>query len=1488
MIAQKVADHLSERIDHEITIDRVEINWFDDAVLKNVRIKDPNDEQMIYVEELSLDFKFTSLFSDPIVIEEAQIHRPHVNLIKDTSGTLNMNHFINTIRNSFKKKKKKKKRKWIAFMTQKVLLVNGEFNYSDKRKPVMDDPDRFDHNHFSFDSINVAVDDLFIRRDTFNLTAHHLSAMERKLQFPIIDLDTRMELNRSKMEFSNLSIDLGRSHISNLIRFEFTHIRQMNYFNDSVNVVADLDSTVFYSKDLSIVAPTLKQYEDSWYLHGNINGKMKKFKADSFQLKFGDRSNLKGEFRLTGIPKILETEMRVQLEDSHIYPEDIRQYLGIKEYSEEKKFGKIDLNARFDGFPTDFVAYGKFNTDLGYINSDLRFKLDEVKLPHYSGHLLTKGFDLGRFLNKDKVGKIDLNGKIRGTGFSVEEGTINLDAVISRLDLFKYSYKNIVVDGELKNSYFDGFLKVTDKNLRLRSRGKVDLRPGKNIFRVKTLIDTANLMQLGITEDTAFFRSYLDLGFKGLTPDELEGMAKLQGTHMIYEGRELKMNDFELESRKSDSSRTFKLKSSYFDVLAEGDFEFKSLYKDGANLLQEYILLFKNDNELTEEYYNKKKSEYTPKKYAMNYDILVHRLTPLTNLFFPEVEISDSAHFHGTFFNGESARFTVASQFDKLIFKEHTFENNQVEISASKMTDNTTALASFLVTSETQQYLNSPNTRDLNIAGTWTKNQIDFSASIHQHGKSNYADLNGNMSFYEDSSVIHLLPSEVSLVQQIWRVDSSNSIVLTDQAKEITFNHLVLSNEDQKIGLDGMFSEQQDKTASFSIQNFNLLNLEPIINTKLEGRFNGNLDLKEIYGAINFKCILDVDSLVAEGIQIGHIDGTMDWLREEQLLNLNTNLFSDTSVIAKLQGTYNHRIDSAQLDMNLVLNNTNIKFLEPYLAGQVTKLNGIANGEIKILGNLKHPDFFGKTKISNGTFKIAYLNSQYYFNDYIHFNYDSIYLNRMVVQDSVSKFNISKNGHTAVLNGGLTHELFKNFTVNLKASLNNCLVLNTKAGDNDLFYGKGIATGTVSMYGTFSDLNIDSKELTSNKGTNIIIPTSSTSSIVQHSFITYVSKDKEEDNVEKDSNQVTFSVSGITMNLYFNVTRDASFTIIYDEEVFYVNKGYGGITMGIDTREDEFTMHGSYTIEDGSYNFKFANIIDKKFKAKPGGTVSWDGDPYEGTIDLTAYYQQNTKLLPIFDTAVVDASSAEANKPYPVIVLMKLKNKLLAPDIDFDIEFADVPSTVMGTSGAPVSTNDFIKKFDRRINDDEQELNRQVFSLMVLQQLSPENSFQGGDVSGNVTELIANQFSAWLSQVDENVEVDIDLNSLDEDALQSLRFRLSVEALDGKIRITRDGGFTNVDNTANLNSLMGEVTVEYMITDDGRLRLKAYNKTNQNTISTSLQNNNSQLYGASIMYTQSFNNLSDLIKKKQKEKKNKQTNKTEIKKEEEVSVEEKK
>ncbi len=119
---------------------------------------------------------------------------------------------------------------------------------------------------------------------------------------------------------------------------------------------------------------------------------------------------------------------------------------------------------------------------------------------------------------------------------------------------------------------------------------------------------------------------------------------------------------------------------------------------------------------------------------------------------------------------------------------------------------------------------------------------------------------------------------------------------------------------------------------------------------------------------------------------------------------------------------------------------------------------------------------------------------------------------------------------------------------------------------------------------------------------------------------------------------------------------------------------------------------------------------------------------------------------------------------------------MLSPNIGFNIDFDQNLSNVTIRDEEVISS----------LNENEQELKRQVFSLLILKKFSPQNTFAvGGDAFGSsVSEFLSNQFSYFLSQVDENLELDFDIGSLDQNALNTFQLRLSYTFLEGRLKVT--------------------------------------------------------------------------------------------------------
>jgi hypothetical protein len=288
-------------------------------------------------------------------------------------------------------------------------------------------------------------------------------------------------------------------------------------------------------------------------------------------------------------------------------------------------------------------------------------------------------------------------------------------------------------------------------------------------------------------------------------------------------------------------------------------------------------------------------------------------------------------------------------------------------------------------------------------------------------------------------------------------------------------------------------------------------------------------------------------------------------------------------------------------------------------------------------------------------------------------------------------------------------------------------------------------------------------------------------------------------------------------------------------------------------------MFGLYEFERGYYNFTLYDVINKEFTINKGSRISWTGDPYSGQLALNASYKQLTSLSPILTLSQTQQNSPQMRRKYPVEVLLKLEGPMLGPQINFDIVANDLPNTVPMDDGVPVQLKMSFQQFKSKL--DEQELQKQVFSLIILKRFSPLDAFtaSGADLTRSVSELLSNQLSYWLTQVDENLEIDFDLPSFDQEAFNTFQLRLSYSFFGGRLRVTRDGTFGNQYARSEVSNLLGDWTVDYLLTPDGKFKVKMFNRTNINQLTSSLGSQSTISAGVSLAHTQNFNNWLDLI-----------------------------
>lgn len=1473
-VVKQITASLSKKLELPVTIQSVHIAWFDEVKLRKILIQDPYQDTLIYADDILMDFKLGNLMDKRITsFDLAKIDHAVVKLQKNTSDEdVSMTVFARNLRKLFATPKGTSSEKK-PFRITNLSLANSRFSLIDNSKDSLSD--RWDHGHFTIKNINARLSDMMVSNDTFQINIKRLTCVDESTGFPVHDLNTKFRISQKAMEFKGLKLKAGQSEFNNDLTFLYDGSANLSYFNDSVTVKSNLDNAKIHSSDLGLFAPYFNQFDEHYSLSGSIDGKVSQFSFSDFKLKFG-YSLLAGNLEMNGLPDIEETFIFLDVNQSNIRAIDLQKYVNPKLYNQLSAFGHILFNGRFLGFKNDFVANGDFITDLGNFSSDINLKISDDQVNStYSGNLVLEKFHLGRLIGNDSlVQRVSMNGNLKGKGFTEETADLHLNAKFSRLDVKNYSYNNIVTSARFAKELFIGKLTIDDSNLQLKANALIDLQRENKVLKVSAQIDSMFLQPLNLSKKPMSITTRADIQLNGFKLDSLLGDVYLNDLEVTREDRHLNLDSVALVIQKNTDERLLLLHSDIFEFTASGDYNLSLVTKDVMRQLKEYTLRIKNEKEALEKYYHSKKAGPVQDFYV-KYSLNLDNISPLIQLYAPEVSISKNVLLEGVYMGGYTSLFSVSSKIDTVKLNKYALIDNEIDIHTFKNFNSPEITADAQITSAHQQIKELQSTDSLLLNLLWNENHIDLSFSLEQSNSNNYVDLTGQVDFLSDKTQIHFDPSMLYVLEKGWHFQKDNKINIAQ--KEVTFENFKISFENQDISMDGKISENINEKLVVDFHNLQLDVLNTMLTRKHQGEVNGTLLVSNFYKGIIVESDIRVDSLQLDNFTIGDIHGQSFWDNQLGRLNVAADLFREGSKKIAMAG-YIEPNNDQQLHAYAYLNDANLSMVEPFTRDFFSSLKGELDGEYEIEGTLNEPLITGTGNLSGGQVTVNYLNTTYDFDAELSFKEKTMLIRKMVVYDEDR--NISN------LRGLIEHDKLRNFRLDVSGTLNNFKVLDKSAKDGDSYYGVAKVTGDIRFFGPIDNLTIAANAIT-NRGTRFFIPLGETASVEQQDFIQIIkNKEQTQATIKEEVGEV--DLKGLNLDFDLEVTPDAYCEIIFDLTAGDIirGRGDGKLKMQIDT-QGEFNMFGQVEILEGAYNFTLYNVINKEFDILPNSTLTWSGDPYKAEMNINASYDQLASLVPLFEDTTFH-NLTEIRRKYPAKVLLELQGDLMSPQIDFDIEVENYPNTILVNRGGGAEAYSLAARldaFNNRLTNDEQELKRQVFSLMVLRRFSPENSFNvSGSFGNSVSEFISNQLSYWITQFDENLEIDVDLGSMDDEAFNTFQLRLSYTFMDGRLRITRNGGFTNQQNSPDLTSIAGDWTLEYFLTADGKLRVKMYNRTNFNNFDPGNETNTTTTAGFSLMHTESFDKIVELFQntRKKNRKEDEQPANSDAKKEEEV------
>lgn len=1408
--------YLSEQLKTDVSINKINYSLGKSFVVKNILIKDEQKDTLVYIEKLKVKFKNLKFKNKQINIQKININNLYSNIYNTSSDSMN---FFWLLKN--KKDSSKNKLNW-KFSCYKINILNSKIKHTAWQKKTN-----------IFDKINIIFANIYVDSTNINITNTGGYAMLNNVSF--------IENTGFKLNTKNKNYVLQYFYVStknSVLNFGTSNIA-LNSKNKLKTFSLKIKKSIFTPSDFYSIYNDFRKIKSAISFSGNILANNKTIRTNNFKLIFGKKSSLLANAKIKNYNNVDKLSYQINFSKLFLTRNDFfslsEPFVNIDTSKLIKKTNDIkelEYKGVLQGTPDSIFSKGSWYSNLGTINTNL-----SVKKQHNSndsffivGNLQTLPVHLNKVLRTKSLGDIKLNINTNGTYSETQGIDLNINGLIKSFELNNYNIDSVSINGILKNDFFEGIVKSYDKNLNFDFKGSINLKD-IHAYNFTSNIYNANLHKLGITKNDSINKisAYIKANFTGNSLENSEGKIVIKKLNYVQDTNCFKSDSITMTSKKTDNGKIFNLKSKPIDIQLIGKYN---------------IIAFMNDyklfaNNFLPSYVNKIDTNANRDLNIFDFNIDIKDANTAIKIFLPKLTIAPKTKINGNYNSSNSfLNFTCLSPFinfnkqslSNLKIKsytkdKHLFFNLQVnELKYSKKNSLKNFLISIDVKNDTvASNINWNNRKDINYSGN-----INAKTIFTPTNKTN--DI--------PNIKINFTPSYVVIADTLWNL---NNCQITKNSSTIFIDNVRINNDDSKLTINGKLSENKADSVFVNIKNFNFSYLNILLsnsNMKFGGYISGKTKLKDVYGERIIDSDFDIKNLSINNKVIGNTCIESKWDKKLKQLKLqgyskinNIENFNFKGFVSTQKNEMLLDIDLKQLQMSL---------LEIFVSPTIKNISGDILGNIKIFKKKKKMWWEGVVFAKDAFLTVETTNVRYSFSDTVLFYKNDILFGDINVYD--------KYKNTALLNGKIQHDNFKNFKYNFFISTNKILGINTTPKISPMYYGKAFGSGDVSIKGDHERADIY-VVATSKENSKYSISIEGRNDIKDNDFITFVQHNKL--NTKKNSKvkftEVKKSKAYINMNL--TVTPNAELQIIFDPMIGDALKAKGNANINIDINPETVNMYGDFIIDNGDLSFTLQDVINKRLKIKQGSNVSWQGDPINAMLNIDAVYE-------VKKASIIDLTGMEEDreKYVPVNCHLLMTNNLYNPKINFSIET---------TSN---SNNEILEQINNLGKD---EINKQIISLLLLNKFISINNLTSDNQSAintsslgaaTISELLSNQLSQWLSQTNSGFDTKVTLRPSTETKQAEYGVALSKELWNDRLSVygNFEYGGQNIQAKNNNSPYSTDFSIELKLTKKGNLRVRAFQKNNED-----IDEINTAPYkqGIGIFYTEEFDTFSDLLQK---------------------------
>ncbi|MEX0986079.1 MAG: translocation/assembly module TamB domain-containing protein [Bacteroidales bacterium] len=1306
----------------------------------------------------------------------------------------------------------------------------------------------FDVNSMQFRHLTLHATGLLYSPGLKKISLEKFSATDQN-NFSITNFEADIRMEPDSISIRGLSLATIHSAIEADLDIGYTSLQEMRDSLALVKFLLDMKKTEIRHSDLFYFVPELAigplAGSDSSIstISGRVYGTVDDLQGEEMIITTGGQTMLTGDFSITGLPDIKGASYSLPDMQLTTGRQDMEMIVGVIVPEEISLPSNISIRLQFEGKLTDFTSAMMMHSSFG--NAQIYGTMDSRE--NFRGGLEVIGFDLGRLLNDTAMfGPVTCTASVSGSGKDKESLEASFEAKVSQVHLNRYTYSDLLLEGTFAGQELEGRIQVRDAYVEMDIEGSAILVSGKEKLSFSIELQGADLQRLNFTKDDIRIGMKAEGSLTGSGLENMNGSMDFSNIVVAMEENIYQMDKLQVVSVNEPGSSEINIWSDMLDLNYSGTVS-------PAGILPELLVYSNKYFSFTDS--SRMEAERDPSGFHFALQLYNHPI--LSQVLLPQLTALEPGVIECNF-DGAAGELTMHGNMHKIVYGEVEIKDFVLDIHTVQQALTWAVSGSSITTPQIQ-------IDNVLLDGKMEDNKLE--AGISSMGDDLVRKFACRTQITRDSSVFRLVadPGEFYLGDQRWGIDDDHFIEFGKSGVRI--HHLFMQNGTREINITSAGNRFNDDL-NIEIRNFDLDQLSGIIEKEgnlVEGLVDGNILLKK--KEVGYGIIADgeISNLAMYDQPLGNMavqtyspsDGRYDL--SMQLTGAGNDLDA--------HGFFTTGGEGNTMDLRARIRALSMETAAALSRGQLTEAEGTVSGSLSIRGAVATPEVTGELHFRDVFVKPAVLNNRLALNnETLRFSPAGIYFDAFTLTDGDQK--------TAVIDGSVTMESFRDFNLALRIHADDFLLFNTTVKENDTFFGKMVLDTRLDIRGPLA-LPVVSGRVKMKEGSNFtfVVPESRLTTNRGEDVVEFNEPERGSTILYREPETVVSSskFTGIDLSAILEVDRQATVRLLMDPTSTdsLVVRGEAALSFVMD-RSGKMSLTGVYTLYDGSYTVSMESVIKRRFDIVPGSTITWNGDPMDAILHLDAKHEVRAAPYDLVAAQMAGLNEADRGsyrQRYPFWVLLQLRGELLHPVLGFEIQ---LPPENKGILGGAVNQKLAL------LNEDESTLNKQVFALLILGRFVQENPMQ--TVSGATTDLVrstvGNFISAQLNRFSSGVlpatELNFDVQSYEDYQTGQPQGRTEVEIgikqqLFNERLSVQIGGSVDVEgekameNTAS--DITSDVTVEYKLTEDGRYRLKGFRKNQyEGAIDGQLVET-----GAGISYVRNFNKWKELFIPPQKE-----------------------